>query len=86
MDAEKFIHSFMDAFQRNVPPALSGLGQVLRDHVKMTLEQVLAKMDIISREEFDVQVALLRRANEKLLRLEERMLEMDAGKGVSDEE
>ena len=73
MSNEAFIHAFMDSFQKNVPPALSSVAQMLKDHVRITLEQVLKKMHFVTREEFDIQVMLLRQAQEKISVLQQRL-------------
>ena len=39
-------------------------------NAKATLQSALAKMDLVTREEFDLQVALLEKTREKLDRIE----------------
>ena len=59
----------MDEFQKNMPPALYELKEVIEEHAKSACESLIHKMDLVSREEFDAQVLLLRRSQEKLLDL-----------------
>ena len=80
MDSQNFLHAFMEAFQKNIPPVLSGLGDVLKDHVRSSMESVLHKMDVVSREEFDSQVLLLRRSREKLDMLEKKISQLQENK------
>lgn len=63
-------------------PASAGLAQEeLRQSLKVFLEGALARMNLVTREEFDAQAALLARTREKLERLEAlvRDLETTAG-------
>ena len=61
----------------------SGL-QAVRDDVEKNFRSVLtaglAKMDLVSREEFDVQTAVLQRTRQKLLSLEERMSGLESSR------
>ena len=64
---------FDDLVQRLSSAMPKGL-QVLQDdinrNVRASLESGLAKLDLVTREEFDVQCAVLARSREKLSRLE----------------
>ena len=58
----------------NITKALpAGTNQVhaeLRDNVRVVIESAFARMNLVTREEFDAQTALLRRTREKLEELE----------------
>ena len=69
---EKILNEFMDEFQKNIPPALSELKETIDAHVRATAETIINKMDLVSREEFDTQLLLLRRSREKLVTLEKK--------------
>jgi ubiquinone biosynthesis accessory factor UbiK len=47
-------------------------------NVRVLLKSALGRLDLVSREEFDIQVALLARAREKLDALEERLAASEA--------
>ena len=49
--------------------------------VKAMLHAWLARLDVVSREEFDTQAAVLARTREKLELLEARVAEMEARRG-----
>lgn len=70
---ENFLNEFMDEFQKNIPPALSELKDTIDAHVRSTAETIIKKMDLVSREEFDTQLLLLRRSREKLSGLEKKI-------------
>src|ERR1700680_4165678 len=48
-------------------------------NVRALLRGARARLDLVSREEFDIQVALLARTREKLDALEERLASLEAG-------
>ncbi len=48
-------------------------------NIKVALRSALGKLDLVSREEFDLQVALLARTREKLDVLEERLASLEGG-------
>ncbi len=59
-----------------VPQNLKTIGEDLEHNFKSLLQTGLAKMDLVTREEFDVQVAVLARTREKLEALEARLAEL----------
>jgi BMFP domain-containing protein YqiC len=50
-----------------IPPSIRNLGQDLESNFKAVLQAQLAKLDLVSRAEFDVQTALLGRTQERRL-------------------
>ena len=65
-----FVQAFIESFTENLPPALSGLHDIVQEHARQTAERVLDNMGVVSREEFDVQVMMLKKARERLDKLE----------------
>lgn len=59
-----------------VPQNLKAMGEDLERNFKSLLQTGLAKMDLVTREEFDVQVAVLARTREKLEALEARLRDL----------
>ena len=60
-----------------VPRNLKSLGEDLERNFKSLLQTGLGKMDLVTREEFDLQVAVLERTREKLDALEGRLAELE---------
>ena len=60
-----------------VPRNLKALGEDLERNFKSLLQAGLGKMDLVTREEFDLQVAVLERTREKLAALEARLAELE---------
>ncbi len=62
----------------SIPANLRGLGEDLQRNLKSTLRSGLERMDLVTREEFDVQTRLLERTRAKLDALEARVAELEA--------
>lgn len=56
-----------------VPPGLTALKNDLEQNFKAVLQSGLAKLDLVTRQEFDIQAAVLRRSRERLEELEKRL-------------
>jgi BMFP domain-containing protein YqiC len=62
-----------------VPESVVALRRDLEQNFKGVLQSQLARLDLVTREEFDVQAAVLKRTREKLAALEERLAALDGG-------
>ncbi len=62
----------------NIPDGLRSVRGDLEKNFKSILQGGLAKMDLVTREEFAVQEAVLARTREKLEALEERLAEFES--------
>jgi BMFP domain-containing protein YqiC len=63
----------------SVPENVAALRRDLEQNFKGVLQSQLTRLDLVTREEFDVQSAVLRRTREKLVALEERLAGLEAG-------
>jgi ubiquinone biosynthesis accessory factor UbiK len=63
----------------SVPESLRSFGRDLEGNFKAVLQAQLSKLDLVSRQEFDVQAALLTRTQEKLAALDMRLQELERG-------
>jgi ubiquinone biosynthesis accessory factor UbiK len=61
-----------------VPPSLRSFGRDLESNFKAVLQAQLAKLDLVSRTEFDVQAALLARTQAALAAMEARLKDIEA--------
>ena len=61
-----------------VPESVRNLGRDLEGNFKAVLQAQLSKLDLVSRQEFDVQAALLARTQTTLSALETRLKELEA--------
>ncbi|PJG82301.1 ubiquinone biosynthesis accessory factor UbiK [Caviibacterium pharyngocola] len=69
----KKIEQIIQQIQDVLPQGVKDLGQDAEAKVKQTLQAQLAKLDLVTREEFDVQTQVLMRTREKLTELEKRL-------------
>jgi BMFP domain-containing protein YqiC len=77
----------------SVPPALRTVQKDLEANFRAVLRSSLAKLDVVTRDEFDTQARVLQRTREKLERLEARLQQLEGvapgsseGAGHSSEE
>lgn len=75
----KTIEAMSERIGALLPADLAALRAEFKTNVKAVLEASLARMDVVTREEFDAQSALLRRTREKLDRLEKQIAERETG-------
>jgi BMFP domain-containing protein YqiC len=61
-----------------VPQSLRDFGRDLESNFKAVLQAQLAKLDLVSRNEFDVQAALLARTQAALAAMEARLKDLEA--------
>lgn len=61
----------------SVPPGLAALKDDLERNFKAVLQGGLAKLDLVTRQEFDIQAAVLRRSRERLEELEQRIAALE---------
>jgi len=63
-----------------MPESLQGLQSDFESNVRSGLESGLRKMNLVTREEFDIQSAVLLRTREKLEALEKLVAKLEKGK------
>ena len=72
---------FIDDLARRLAEALPGGIRTLQEDVEENFRSVLraglSRLDLVTREEFDVQAAVLRRTREKLETIESRLAELE---------
>lgn len=61
-----------------VPPSLRNFSRDLESNFKAVLQAQLARLDLVSRTEFDVQAALLARTQAALAAMEARLKDIEA--------
>lgn len=63
--------------RRLLPESGEQFHEGLRKNLRLVTETVLDRMDLVTREEFDAQKAVLRRTREKLETLERKLTELE---------
>ncbi|WP_039960613.1 accessory factor UbiK family protein [endosymbiont of Riftia pachyptila] len=74
----KLIDELAERLAGSVPGGIQLLQADLQKNLRTTLEAGLTRMNLVTREEFDVQRAVLTRTREKLSRLEAEIRELEA--------
>ncbi|ART80711.1 ubiquinone biosynthesis accessory factor UbiK [Oceanisphaera avium] len=59
--------------QNNLPSGIKNMGEEAEKRIRTVLQAQLGKLDMVTREEFDVQTNVLLRTREKLNTLEEKL-------------
>ena len=61
-----------------IPPGLKAMANDFEDKTKTVLQRKLSQLDVVTREEFDVQTQVLIKTRTKLAALEARLDELEA--------
>ncbi|WP_448547124.1 ubiquinone biosynthesis accessory factor UbiK [Thalassotalea fusca] len=61
-----------------IPPGLKSMASDLEDKTKTIVQRKLSQLDVVTREEFDVQTQVLLKTREKLATLEAKLAEIEA--------
>ena len=61
-----------------MPKGLRDLGEDVEKKIRQVLQSQLTRLDLVSREEFDVQTQVLLRTREKLALLEQRLNDLES--------
>jgi ubiquinone biosynthesis accessory factor UbiK len=62
----------------SVPESVRSFGKDLEGNFKAVLQSQLAKLDLVTRQDFDVQSAILQRTQARIAELEARLKELEA--------
>lgn len=73
----KHLDDLAQRLSGSLPKGLQALQEDINRNLRASLEGGLAKLDLVTREEFDVQAAVLTRTREKLERLEALVAELE---------
>lgn len=76
----KFIDELARQISDSIPAGVKGVQQDLQKNIHTLLQGTLAKLDLVTREEFDTQTQVLRRTREKLEQLEKTIAELEEKK------
>ena len=73
----KTLNEMASKFAAIIPTDLAVLKQDLEKNIRAILQSSFQKLDLVTREEFDVQTAVLAKTREKLEALEKRVAELE---------
>ncbi|SLM61938.1 MULTISPECIES: ubiquinone biosynthesis accessory factor UbiK [Dickeya] len=70
--------------QESMPKGIREFGEDVEKKIRQVLQSQLSKLDLVSREEFDIQTQVLLRSREKLAHLEQRLAALEAKAAASE--
>lgn len=73
----KSIDSIADRIANAIPPGLHHFKDDMEKNIHALLQSALSKLDLVSREEFEVQKAVLAKTRSRLEELEKRVAELE---------
>ena len=74
----KKIEEIAKQVTESIPPGLKNMANELEDKAKTVMQSKLSQLDVVSREEFDVQTQVLLKTRAKLSELEAKLAELEA--------
>lgn len=75
----KILDDISRRISENLPRGVQDLQDDLQRNLRTGVESALGRLNLVTREEFEIQQAVLQRTREKLEALEARVAEMEAG-------
>ena len=73
----KKIEEIAKQVSESIPPGLKNMATDIEDKTKTVLQRKLAQLDVVTREEFDVQTQVLIKTREKATQLEAKLAEFE---------
>ncbi len=74
---DRSIDNLVKRLGNSLPPGLQHLHEDLEKNFRAVMQNAFAKMDLVTREEFDIQRAVLVRTREKLEALEKQIAKLE---------
>ncbi len=74
----KKIEQIARQIHESMPKGIREFGEDVEKKIRQTLQAQLGRLDLVSREEFDIQTQVLLRTREKLSVLEQRLAELES--------
>lgn len=71
------IKSFTEQISQLIPDDMSGIKADLERNIRIAIESSFKQMDLVTREEFDTQTAVLNRTRELLEELKQKINELE---------
>lgn len=78
------LDSLVERIAATFPQGVEPLRDDFRKNIKAALSSALSRMDLVTREEFDVQAALLQKTRARLEEMEKQVKELEAAMAARD--
>ena len=79
------INQMIEDIMGMLPEGVKNIPSDLQQHLKAALNQTLTKMDVVTREEFDIQVKVLAKTREKIEALEQQLADLSSSDSKTDQ-
>lgn len=76
----KKIEEIANTISGALPPGLTAMQEDVEKNIRAAMSATFAKLDLVTREEFDIQTQVLHRTREKLEALEKIVAELEKNK------
>ncbi|MAR92031.1 MAG: accessory factor UbiK family protein [Pseudomonadota bacterium] len=74
---ENLVNRILERLQERLPAEVGDLGQDLRHNLGAVLRESLSRLELVTREEFEVQTKVLARTRQRLEDLERQLRELE---------
>ena len=74
----KKIEEIAKQITESLPPSLKNIAHDIEDKTKNVLQRKLAQLDVVTREEFDVQTQVLIKTRTKIAELEDKLAQLES--------
>lgn len=78
MKPDELLNLFLQQLNSVITPGAEMLGTELQQKIRAAAQATFDKLDLVTRDEFDAQRAVLTRSREKLEQLEKQLAELEA--------
>ena len=73
----KLLDEMATRLSQQIPPGVKTMQEEVQRQFKQVLQSFLAKMELVTREEFDVQTKVLQKTRQRLSALEAQVVELE---------
>jgi len=80
---KQFFDDLATKISATLPPAPAGMKDEMEQSIRSILHKTFDKLDLVTREDFEIQSAVLQKTRLKLETLEKKLTEMENKLGVS---
>lgn len=74
---DNLVNRILELIAERMPEGMAELGQDVRHNLSTIVKESLSKMDLVTREEFEIQTRVLARTRQRVEQLEQQLLEIE---------
>ena len=78
MKPDELLNQFLHQFNSVITPGAEALGNEFQQKMRTAAQATFDKLDLVTRDEFDAQRAVLSRTREKLEEMEKKLAELES--------